>query len=134
MFVKTLPFRRQIKTDESIENILKRVHEDLLLIDKHQDIPEQIQNELRLDMLVVLQNELFSYDEIRVNEKLIFKECPIDFMYSRLSMLFTIEMHKKNIEVKIDYNASHYDVNTIEFLILRLEKLMSEILKNKKFF
>jgi len=130
MFVKTLPFRVRIKGNEIIENILKRVHEDLLLIDKHQDIPVEIQNELRLDMLVVLENPTFSYDEIRINKTLIFKEYPTNIMHSRLPILLTVAIHNKNVEVKIDYNTSYYDITTVELLALRLENLMSKILKN----
>ena len=44
MFVKTLPLRSKINSDQSFSELIHTVQEDLLAIDKHQDIPEDILN------------------------------------------------------------------------------------------
>lgn len=130
MFVKTLPLRTTTNPEQTILEVLQAVHENLLLIDAHQDIPESIQNQLRLDALLVLQNPSFDYMNISVNEDLQLQLFPINESYSRLPLLITFAVNEKAVSGTINYNTANYEKETIELLQLKYEKLLSEILKN----
>lgn len=130
MFVKTLPLRTTKKSEQTILQVLQATHENLLLIDAHQDIPQSIQNKLRLDALFVLQNPSFDYTSILVNEDLQLQLFPVNESYSRLPLLITFTVHDKAVSGTINYNTANYEKETIELLQLKYEKLLSEILKN----
>lgn len=130
MFVKTLPLRTTSNPEQTILEVLQAAHENLLLIDAHQDIPESIRNQLRLDALFVLQNPSFDYTNISVNEDLQLQLFPINESYSRLPLLITFVVNEKAVSGTINYNTANYEKETIELLQLKYEKLLSEILKN----
>jgi len=130
MFVKTLPLRTTINPEQTILEVLQQTHQNLLLIDAHQDIPAAIENKLRLDALFVLQNPSFDYTNISVNEDLQLELFPVNQSYSRLPLLITFTVNEKNVSGNINYNTANYEKATIELLQLKYEKLLSEILKN----
>ncbi|WP_166923746.1 non-ribosomal peptide synthetase [Flavobacterium poyangense] len=130
MFVKTLPLRNRINSNDSLSEILKKTHQNLLRIDEHQDLPESMQNKLRLDVLLVLQNPSFSYTNIAVNENLHLNLTPVNSSYSRLPLLINFAVNKGNVSGTISYNTAKYETATIELIQLKYEKLLREIVEN----
>lgn len=129
MFVKTLPLRTRINDDQTIMEIIRQTHQNLLLIDEHQDIPETIQSKLRLDALFVLQNPSFDYNNIALNETLNLQKITVNELYSRLSLLMTFVANEENLESNISYAVQNYGTETIELMQLKYEKLLTEILQ-----
>ncbi|TRX32582.1 amino acid adenylation domain-containing protein [Flavobacterium sp. ZT3R18] len=130
MFVKTLPLRNLINSEHTFIEILKETHRNMLMIDEHQDLPETIQNSLRLDVLLVLQNPSFNYTYINVNENLHLQISPMNTSYSRLPMLITFAVNEGKVSGTISYNTINYEAETIELIKLKYEKLLGEIVKN----
>ncbi|MFH6945176.1 amino acid adenylation domain-containing protein [Flavobacterium sp. FlaQc-50] len=130
MFAKTLPLRNRINSENSLSELLKETHQNLLQIDEHQDLPEVLQNKLRLDVLLVLQNPSFSYKNIAINEKLQLEIAPMSTSYSRLPMLINFVVNEGNVAGTISYNTTKYEAATIELILLKYEKLLREIVEN----
>ncbi|WP_426094752.1 amino acid adenylation domain-containing protein [Flavobacterium sp. DSR2-3-3] len=130
MFAKTVPLRNRINAENSLSELLKETHQNLLQIDAHQDLPEVIQNKLRFDVLLVLQNPSFSYTNIPINEKLHLKIAPLSTSYSRLPFLINFVVNEGNLSGTISYNSTKYEVATIELIKLKYEKLLREIVEN----
>ncbi len=129
MFVKTLPLRTFIKADASAKEILQQTQERLLQIDEHQDLPETLQNALRLDILLVLQNPSYDYKQIELTEKVQLQSYPISTAYSKLPLLVSFSVREENIWSRIDYNVNRYEQATIELINLKFERLLKEIIK-----
>jgi amino acid adenylation domain-containing protein len=132
MFVKTLPLRTRINSEHTILEILHQAHQNLLQIDEHQDIPDTIQNKVRLDALFVLQNPSFDYRNIVVNEHLHLQTIPVNESYSRLPFLITLIVNEENLSGNISYNTQNYTIETIELIQLKYEKLLTEVIKNSE--
>ncbi|WP_343615087.1 amino acid adenylation domain-containing protein [Flavobacterium sp.] len=130
MFVKTLPLRNKIDQEKSAADFLNETHQNLLLIDEHQDVPETISNTFRLDTLLVLQNPSFDYSTIKVNTNLQLHLTPVNTSYNRLPLLITFEVSKNKLSGKINYSTSKYEAETIQLISLKYEKLLEEILRN----
>lgn len=130
MYVKTLPLRTQINSNQTVLEIMNQMHQNLLLIDEHQDIPAVIQSKLRFDTLLVLQNPSFDYNNIYINKDLNLQIAPIKEAYSRLPLLITFTVNSKNLTGNISYSASSYSAETIELITLKYEKIIAEIIKN----
>ncbi|MFK8105474.1 MAG: amino acid adenylation domain-containing protein [Saprospiraceae bacterium] len=129
MFVKTLPLRTRLKADTSVQEILQQTQEKLLQIDEHQDLPEVLQNVLRLDILLVLENPSYSYKQIELSEKLQLQSYPISTAYSKLPLLVSFSVREENIWSSIDYDVNRYEQATIELINLKFERLLKEIIK-----
>lgn len=130
MFAKTLPLRSKINPDQSFSKYLENVQLDLLALDIHQDIPDTINDNLRLEALLVLQNPTFSYNQIDVNENLSLKSSPIDSKYSRLPLLINFSVQKQQLEGRIQYDTDKYEKETIEILVLKYKKVIEQIINN----
>lgn len=130
MFAKTLPLRNRINSENSLSEILKETHQNLLMIDDNQDLPESVQNKLRLDVLLVLQNPSFNYTNIGINENLHLQIAPMSASYSRLPLLINFAVNEGNVSGTISYNATKYETATIEIIKLKYEKLLLEIVQN----
>ena len=130
MFVKTLPLRNIINSEHTFDEVLLKTQQNSLLIDEHQDVPESIQNTFRLDALLVLQNQSFSYKNIEVNESLEMQLIPVNTSYNRLPLLITFAIHDGNLSGTINYNAANYQKETIELIQLKYEKLLAAIIEN----
>ncbi|MCX2762218.1 non-ribosomal peptide synthetase [Aquimarina muelleri] len=128
MFAKTLPLRSKINPNQLFSEYLENVQLDLLSLDTYQDIPDNINNNLRLDVLLVLQNPTFSYNQIYVNENLSLKSCSIDSKYSRLPLLINFSVQKQELEGRIQYDIDKYDKETIEILVLKYIKIIEQII------
>lgn len=130
MFVKTLPLRTRINSNQTILEILNQTHQNLLLIDEHPDIPETIQSKLRLDAVFVLQNPSFDYSNIAVSEDLHLEITPVMELFSRLPLLITFITNEANLLGHISYADQNYEMETIELIQLKYEKLLTEIIKH----
>ena len=129
MFVKTLPLRSRINPEQTILEIILQTHQDLLLINEFQDIPETIENKIKTDALLVLQNPSFDYDNITISNNLYLQILPVDEYYSRLPLLLTFVTAEENLIGDISYNAQNYTRETIELIHLKYEMLLIEIIK-----
>lgn len=130
MFVKTLPLRNTITSEHTFDEILLKTQQNSLLIDEHQDVPESIQNTFRLDALLVLQNQSFSYKNIEIDKSLELQLLPVNTTYNRLPLLITFTVQEDNLFGTIHYNAANYQKETIELIWLKYEKLLSAIIEN----
>jgi len=130
MYVKTLPLRTKIAPEQTILEILQHTHQNLLLIDEHQDMPGIIQNKLRLDTLLVLQNPSVDYENIYIDKDLHLQKTAIKELYSRLPLLINFISNEENLKGNISYNADYYSIETIELITMKYEKILSEIIKN----
>jgi len=130
MYVKTLPLRTKIAPEQTILEILQHTHQNLLLIDEHQDLPGIIQNKLRLDTLLVLQNPSVDYENIYIDKDLHLQKTAIKELYSRLPLLINFISNEENLKGNISYNADYYSIETIELITIKYEKILSEIIKN----
>ncbi len=130
MFAKTVPLRSKINRDQLFSEYVQNVQLDLLSLDTYQDISDTINNNMRLDALLVLQNPTFSYDQVYVNENLSLTSCSIDSKYSRLPLLINFSVQKQELKGKIQYDTDKYEKETIEILILKYEKIIEQIINN----
>ncbi len=130
MFVKTLPLRNIINSEYTFDEVLLKTQQNSLLIDEHQDVPESIQNTFRLDALLVLQNQSFSYKNIEIDESLELEITPVTISYNRLPLLISFAIHDGNLSGTIQYDAANYQKETIELIQLKYEKLLLEIIGN----
>ncbi|WP_103071067.1 non-ribosomal peptide synthetase [Aquimarina sediminis] len=128
MFVKTLPLRLRISPEQSLINLLQKVQEDMLVIDKHQDIPEDILSQLRLEAIIVLQNPTFNYEKIKVKEDFVLDFHPVDAKYNRLPLLISFSINEEFLHGSIYYDTSKYEKETIELLVSKFKKILEEII------
>lgn len=131
MFVKTLPLRVKLEPDQLFTTILQNVQEDMLAIDKHQDIPEDILSSLRLEAILVLQNPTFNYEKINVNSDLSLEFHPVNAKYNRLPLLVSFSINEEHLHGSIYYDTSKYEIETIELMVLKYKKVLEELVYNQ---
>ncbi|WP_378186696.1 amino acid adenylation domain-containing protein [Aquimarina sp. W85] len=130
MFVKTLPLRVKIESDQLFADMLQNVQKDMLAIDKHQDMPEDIISSLRLEAILVLQNPTFNYEKIEVTQDFSLEFHPVDAKYNRLPLLVSFSINKEHLHGSIYYDTSKYEKETIELLVLKYKKILDELIGN----
>ncbi|WP_046744460.1 non-ribosomal peptide synthetase [Kordia zhangzhouensis] len=130
MFVKTLPLRTHIQPETSYASFLQQMHENLMNVDSHQDVPEEVLNTLRFEAIMVLQNQTFNYKEINITEDLKLVSKPAIAEFNRLPMLIDFSVDTEAIQGCVLYDTSKYHRETIEILMLKFEKLLQQILTN----
>ncbi len=130
MFVKTLPLRLKGISNQPVTKLLKKVQEDLLAIDRHQDIPIEILSSLRFEAILVLQNQTFDYKKINVNQNLILKSHPVDPKYNRLPLLLDFSVDEECLHGSIQYDTHKYEKETIDILVLKYKKVLDQIIDN----
>jgi len=130
MFVKTLPLRTKVKSEQSIVGMLKDAHKNLLQVDHYQDIPQALQKDLRLDTLLVLQNPSYDLNHIELSEDLHLQAYPLNTLHSRLPLLMSFTVKDELLTCRIDYNVACYEGLTIEVFQLKYETLLAEIIAN----
>ncbi len=128
MFVKTLPYRTIIDSILDVNEFLAQTHQGLLTIDKYQDIPQEIQQTLRLDALLVLQNPSFSYEEVKMDEELSLILELSKVAYNRIPLLMNFSVNNKKMKTEITYSTS-YDETTIVLVVKQLERVIEEFIK-----
>lgn len=128
MFVKTLPLRTHIGTEQSFSEMFGMTHEDLLEVNDHQDLPEAIQSILRLDVLFVLEN--YDHENITIYKDLHLQLHNLNNKYSRLPLLISISANKDHLSGTIHYNRSLYQEETVRLITLKYEKLLKELINN----
>ncbi|MBC8756859.1 amino acid adenylation domain-containing protein [Kordia sp. YSTF-M3] len=130
MFVKTLPLRTKINENQSFSELLRETHDNILVIDEHQDMSQTIMNELRLEAIIVLQNQTYDYDNIYLSETVTVRRYPIDAKYNRLPLLIDFSVNENFFHGSIYYDTEKYNSETIALLVLKLEILLKEVVEN----
>lgn len=130
MFVKTLPLRTSLASNDLVTDLFKRVQSDMLAIDTHQDIPEEILSTLRLEAILVLQNPTFNYEKIEVDKDFILKFQPVDAQYNRLPLLVSFSVNETNLHGSVYYDSGKYEIETIELIVQKFKKTLEQILIN----
>ncbi|GAA4271388.1 amino acid adenylation domain-containing protein [Aquimarina gracilis] len=130
MFVKTLPLRSKIHPDQLISDFFEQVQKDMLAIDEHQDIPEDILSKLRVEAILVLQNPTFNYEKIEVSHDFVLKFNPVNAKYSRLPLLFSFSINEKHLNGSVYYDTSKYETATIELLTQKFKKTLEAVINN----
>ena len=130
MFVKTLPLRMKISSDQIFSELAQKLQEDLLSLDLHQDIPKEILNVLRLEAIIVLQNQNFEIGRINLSDELVLKYYPIRTKYNRLPLLINFSVTEKYLSGVIHYDTGKFEEGTIEVLILKYKKILDNVIFN----
>lgn len=130
MFVKTLPLRLKIDPHQSFKKLLQTVQENLLIIDKYQDIPEDILSTLRLEAILVMQNQTFDYESIEIHEDLVLKSHYINPTYNRLPLLINFSVNENTMHGSIHYDTHKYEKESMEILVLKYEKILEQLFEN----
>jgi amino acid adenylation domain-containing protein len=132
MFVKTLPLRTKISSGVSVGDLLAEVQHQLLAIDAHQEIPEEVFNTLRFDAIMVLQNPTFDYESIHISEDLAIHSIPVDSRYNRLPLLLDFSVHQDKLHGTVHYNTGLYSLNSIEIWVLKFQRILSQLVSLDK--
>ncbi len=132
MFVKTLPLRTKINNKHSVLDLIQQTHENLLMIDQHQNIPRAIQRHTRLDVLFAMQNHKFNYEKVELDEDLDLHSIPIKPNYSRIPLLINFSIVNNCLHGEVNFNRNNFDEETIELLILKYEGLLNKIVNNSE--
>ena len=130
MFVKTLPLRVQLNPDQKLNALLIDKQEDLLNINKFQDIPDKHRKVIRIEALIVLQNQSFNYKDISISEELTLTEQDIKMYYSRVPLLFNFKVDE-SLSLEVNYDNNKFDADAITLLIMRFEKMLEQIISLK---
>ncbi|WP_212003988.1 non-ribosomal peptide synthetase [Chitinophaga sp. HK235] len=130
MFVKTLPLRTHVDPQQSFSDMLAASHKNILETDDHQDIPEAIENTLRLDVLLVLENPMADYAQITIDKDLRLELLELANRYSRLPLLISLAVNGDCLTGNMFYDKAIYQEETIALIALKYEKLLTELLVN----
>ncbi len=130
MFVKTLPLRSHVETDDSFLSLMKNMHENLLTVDEHQDIPEDVLNTLRFEAIFVLQNQTFNYGKFELTDEIALHMSPVVTKYNRLPLLIDFSVKDEHLRGSILYDTTKYEEDTMNFFIVKYKKFLQEILAN----
>jgi len=127
MFVKTLPLRARISADQTVTDLMSRVHADLLEMDHYQDLQAYLHAP---DILLVLQPPAFNYDEISMGEGVRLTMAPVTPAYCRFPLQLNFIEMKNGLRCELSYDTTKYHSGAIELLFSRYEKLLKELILN----
>jgi surfactin family lipopeptide synthetase A len=130
MYVKTLPLRIQLGANMQFSDLALTVQNNMLLIDKHQDIPQEIFSNIRLEAILVLQNQTFDYENIQINDRLKLSHYPVNPTFNRLPLLINFTKTEGGLHGSVHYDTGKYQPESLELLIIRFEKMLNEIIAN----
>jgi amino acid adenylation domain-containing protein len=130
MFVKTLPLRTIIESNQKVSEMLAKVQKDMVTIDQHQDIPHSILNNLRFEAILVLQNPTYDYSTIRLLPNLELTSKTIDAKYNRVPLLLDFSIKNDLLHGSVHYDTEKFAEETIGFLIAKLELLLTQMIEN----
>lgn len=130
MFVKTIVLRTQIAPEQSFDEVLKNVQNNLLEIDNFHDLPLEKMPKQIFETMLAYQNPEFSFDNTieLSNSKLV--KYPIQNQYSKIPMLFNLFENDHKLEGIVDYDRSLFDSDTIEIMTLKFQMILNEIVKD----
>ena len=132
MFVKTLPLRTSIVADMKFSELLTNVQENLLEVDKFQDVPYEQLDNASIDLILVFQNAGFSYENIDNLKDIKLKSLSIKEAKSRLPLIFNFIEMDGHLAGSIDFNSSYYEDATIKLIINKLEILVEYLLEHQE--
>lgn len=130
MFVKTLPLRSKINPTQIIGNFLQEVQSNLLELDEHQDIPEDIQRKIRLEIILVLQNQSFNFEHLSLNENVQLNKCHVESDYSRLPMLISFSESESYFEGLVSFDRTLFRHENVELFFFRYKKIIESLIAN----
>ncbi|MEM9544815.1 MAG: condensation domain-containing protein, partial [Bacteroidota bacterium] len=128
MFVKTLPLRTRFAENLMTSEYIERINNDVLKIDQHQDIPEEIQREIKLDVLFVLQTQGFHNKRIQVSDELMFRRLELPSKFARLPLLINIDQKNHSFEGVVVYNTSLWKAPLIKVMMLKFRVLLESLM------
>nr|WP_314491689.1 non-ribosomal peptide synthetase/type I polyketide synthase [uncultured Chryseobacterium sp.] len=143
LFINTIPVRIKYSSEDNLENILQKIQADAIETNDHQYHPlSEIQvlsplGRNLLDHIVIVENYPV-LDESDISENAV--NCRHDFpvknveMYveSNYDLMLVVSPHKE-IEVKLEYNSSVYDPETIETILVHFNQIIQQVvLQNVK--
>ncbi|NVK09321.1 MAG: amino acid adenylation domain-containing protein [Tenacibaculum sp.] len=129
MFVKTLPLRTQLNDDISFLQLIEQVKEQLILLDRYQDIPASVAKEDLFDILVTFQNPDFSYQREITIEDIKLEYLPLDTNYARVPLLFNFFEVNSTLNLSLSYDIGRYEQSTILFIVDLFKELLSHLTK-----
>ncbi|QHI35393.1 Tyrocidine synthase 3 [Kordia antarctica] len=130
MFVKTLPLRSSVTSNDSFLALMKNMHENLLTVDEHQDITEDVLNTLRFEAILVLQNQTFNYGKFDLTEDVALHMSPVITKYNRLPLLIDFSVKGEHLRGSILYDTTKYEEETMNFFTVKYEKFLQQILSD----
>lgn len=130
MFVKTLPLRTQVTPSQTFPQLIRSVRDDLLQLDAHQDMPADIYERLRLDVLFVLQPLSFNYEHIQLAPGVTLDLVPVPQKFHRLPLLVNFIENTNGLRCNITFDASKYAKEEVEILVLKYTKLLEQLMEN----
>ena len=132
MFVKTVPLRTKIQSTQKITEVLATIQEGMTTIDKYQNIPNSILNDVRLEAILVLQNPTYDYSKIKLAPNLELSSKTIDAKYNRVPLLLDFSINEDFLHGSVHYDTEKYSEETMAFLIFKFELLLKQMTKNVK--
>jgi amino acid adenylation domain-containing protein len=130
MFVKTLILRTQISSDITFTDLLNHTQNNLLEINDYQDISFDKIPKSIFDVLFVYQNPEFSFDEITLIDDLKLTSYPVESKFSRMPIVFNLFESENKLKGDIDYNSDLFEEETIQFIVEKYGKILTEVVEN----
>ncbi|MFA0960192.1 amino acid adenylation domain-containing protein [Roseivirga sp. BDSF3-8] len=130
MFAKTLPLRTKVRAAQSIHKVLQSVQDDLLTIDRYQDIPQEVLNILRIDAILVLQNPAFDHNDILISDGLRLTSYEVGVLFSRIPVLIEFTITQKRLRCTLNYDTTKYDHSTIDVLMIRFQTILDQLVNS----
>ncbi|MFM9096049.1 MAG: condensation domain-containing protein, partial [Actinomycetes bacterium] len=131
-FVNTLPLRIQLQTHQLFSEFVKKVHENELACQNHQDIPlEKIidiadveRDTSRHPLFQVLFNLIHNK-----HQKQWLKPMDSDYSVSKFDIDFNFAIQEKTIAASIAYSTSLFEKQSITRMLESLQHLMTQVLE-----
>lgn len=130
MFVKTLPLRSRLQEASTFSGMLDRTHEDMVKIDLHQDLPQEVSDELRLEVLFAFQPLAFNYLSLNLGHNATLKPFHVPREFSRLPLLVNIMEEENSLHCSWTFASDAYTKEEVEALGLKYEKLISQLVED----
>ena len=132
MFVKTVPLRSKLYEEQTLYELLHQSQQTLLMVDTHQDVPQNVFSKIDLEAIFVLQNPTFNYEKICINKALSLDITNIDTRFNRLPMMINVSINDAILSGSVYYDSDKYSNDTIDLTIERLKKVLEQIIEKPK--
>lgn len=130
MFVKTLPVRTLLNEDLTFLNILEETQTNLMNVDVYQDLPDIINNALRLEILVVMDDTSFDHKHINLGNEVWLEAYQLKPIYSILPLLLHFSFAGGGLKVTMTFDTSKYSKSVVELMNLKFNQLINVICAN----
>ncbi|MED7789320.1 non-ribosomal peptide synthetase, partial [Francisella sp. 19X1-34] len=136
-FVNSLALREQVDGSESILELVKRVHANLIEAQSHQDLPfERLVSELNVEQDLSrhpIFQVVFGLQSFGRQENQLFKPVvnEINYKIAKFDISCFIDDSQSNLLGSISYATSLYSRDTVEKLVKSYKKILSHLVNNK---